>query len=407
MQTHQPFSFKKLPPGLSGFLGGLAGAALVLAIVVSQGQGFLGTFLSGPQVTTQPQDVEVVALDVSDIVEKVTPSVVSIVITKDVPVMEQYYDDPFSDFFGGNSPFHFSIPRYRQNGTEEKEIGGGSGFFISDDGYLVTNGHVVEDEEASYTVFTNDGTSYEANVIAIDEVIDIALLKIDATNPPFLTFGDSDTLKLGEAVIAIGNALGEFRNTVSTGVVSGLSRSIIAGTSYASAESLDNVIQTDAAINPGNSGGPLLNLEGQVVGVNVAVAQNSENIAFSLPVNIIQDSIESMKTNGRVIRPYLGVRYVMVDKALMEKNNLTVDYGALVLRGEETTDLPVIPGSPADKAGIEEYDIILEMDGQKIDDEHSLASLIRNKQVGDTIQLKILHDGEEKTLSVLLEESPS
>src|SRR3990167_11151935 len=244
---------KTIHPFISHLISGFVGGLLVLGIF---SQAIPGFFPNKNQNVNQPEEQtfsgKTTVLDVSDVVEKINPAVVSIVITKDVPVMEEYYDDPFSQFFGEQSPFHFRIPRYRQNGTEEKEIGGGSGFLVSEDGYVVTNGHVVSDEEAQYTVFTNDGTKFEAKVIAIDDVLDVALLKIEATSIPFLIFGDSSTLRLGESVIAIGNALGEFSNTVSTGVVSGLSRSIVAGNGYGMQETLENVIQTDAAINPGN-----------------------------------------------------------------------------------------------------------------------------------------------------------
>ena len=399
---------KTIHPFISHLISGFVGGLLVLGIF---SQAIPGFFPNKNQNVNQPEEQtfsgKTTVLDVSDVVEKINPAVVSIVITKDVPVMEEYYDDPFSQFFGEQSPFHFRIPRYRQNGTEEKEIGGGSGFLVSEDGYVVTNGHVVSDEEAQYTVFTNDGTKFEAKVIAIDDVLDVALLKIEATSIPFLIFGDSSTLRLGESVIAIGNALGEFRNTVSTGVVSGLSRSIVAGNGYGMQETLENVIQTDAAINPGNSGGPLLNMKGEVIGVNVAVAVHSENIGFSLPANAVKESIDSIKEHGRVIRPYFGVRYIPINASVQQKNNLSVDYGALVVRGQQEDELAVIPGSPADKAGIEEYDIFLEIDGQKIDEEHSLVSIIRQKKVGDTVQVKLLHDGKEKEALVVLEESPS
>ena len=248
---------------------------------------------------------------------------------------------------------------------------------------------------------------YNAEVVAVDEVLDIALLKIDATGLSSLSFGNSDVLKLGEPVIAIGNALGEYRNTVSTGVLFGLSRSIVAGDTSGQSEVLENVIQTDAAINPGNSGGPLLNLAGEVIGINVAVARGSENIAFALPANTVKTSVESMKQNGRVIRPYLGVRYTPITASLKEKNKLSVDYGVIVLRGAQPDELAVIPGSPADKAGIVENDILIEVDGVKLDEEHSLSSLIRLKKVGDTISIKLLHKGEEKTLSIKLEEMPN
>lgn len=401
-------------PLSTAVIGGVLGALLGCGgFLVAVQQGWL---VVAPASESQTQGIQLqkdisstnVAglVDVSDIVEQVNPSVVSIVIKKDVPVMERYYEDPFNGLFGGNSPFRFSIPRMRQNGTQEQEVGGGSGFFISNDGYIVTNAHVVSDTQAKYSVVVNDGSTIDATVIAIDDVLDIALIKVEGDAFPFLQFGDSDVLRLGQGVIAIGNALGEFRNTVSTGVVSGLSRSITAGNG-SSSEQLENVIQTDAAINPGNSGGPLLDQQGKVVGVNVAVAGNSENIGFSLPINVVRSSIESMKSEGRVIRPYLGVRYVPVTEELVKANKLSVDYGVLVLRGETREELAVIPGSPADKAGIEENDLILAVDGQTIEANHSLASMIRGKSVGQEIELKIQHKGEEKIVKIKLEETPS
>ncbi len=348
------------------------------------------------------------------IVEKVSPAVVSIVITKDVPIVEQYNEqfNPFEQFFGpnplGDGGLNFQIPQYRQKGTEKKEVGGGSGFLVSKDGLIVTNKHVIVDDTASYTALTNDGKKHEVTVVAKDPVLDVAILKMkDGDNYPYLEFGDSDKLKAGQTVVAIGNALGEFRNSVSVGVISGLSRSIVAGDGRGATEQLEEVIQTDAGINPGNSGGPLLNLSGKVIGVNVAVASGSENIAFALPANSVKGVVESVKSFGEIVRPYIGVRYIQVNSIIKEKNNLSVDYGALVLRGEKPEDLAVIPGSPADKAGIVENDIILEIDKIKLDDEHSLASLVRKKKVGDTIKLKILHQGKEKFVDVKLEKAPN
>lgn len=344
-------------------------------------------------------------------VEKSSPAVVSIIVTKDVPIIEQYFEEapsPFGDFFGNDpfSPFNLQIPRYRERGTEEREIGGGSGFLVTADGTIVTNRHVVSAEEVDYTVFLNDGTKYEARIVARDPVNDIAILKIEGQNLPFLSFGNSDQLKVGQTTIAIGNALAEFRNTVSRGVVSGLSRSIVASGASGGSEELEEVIQTDAAINPGNSGGPLLDIVGNVIGVNVAVALGSENIGFALPANVVKKTVESVQKDGRIIRPYLGVRYVPITPILKERNNLPVDYGVLVLRGETANDLAVIPGSPASKAGVVEGDIILEFDGKKLDEETSLAKLIRDKKVGDSVSLKIWHNGEEKTVTVTLEEAP-
>jgi len=347
-----------------------------------------------------------------EVVEKANPAVVSIIITKDVPIIEQYYqefdpfgDDFFNDFFGNNG-FKFRVPQQKQNGTEKREVGGGSGFFISSDGYIVTNKHVVDDDKAEYTVLTNDGKKYDAKILAKDSTLDVAILKVKGSGFPYLTFDDSDKLKPGQTVIAIGNALGQFRNSVSVGVVSGLSRSIVAGDMFGKSEQLEGVIQTDAAINPGNSGGPLLDIAGNVVGVNVAVSRGAENIGFALTSNTVKNIVNSVKQYGEIVRPYLGVRYTQITENLKKKNNLTVDYGVLVSRGETPEDLAVIPGSPADKAGIVENDIILEIDGVKLEQGKSLASIIRQKEIGQTVKLKILHKGSEKVVEVKLEKAP-
>lgn len=331
-------------------------------------------------------------------VEKASPAVVSIIITKDVPVLERYYRELAPGF-------SIRIPQYRENGeTEKKEIGGGSGFIATNDGYIVTNKHVVTQEEVEYTIFTNDGKEYRAEVVDRDTLNDIAILKIQAENLPFVTFGNSDELKVGQTAIAIGNPLLEFNNSVSVGVISGLSRSITAGDRlFGATELLQGVIQTDAAINPGNSGGPLLDINGKVIGVNVAVA-SAENIGFSIPSNLVQKIVESVKEHGRIVRPYLGVRYVTITPSIKEKNSLQVDYGALVVRGATVEDLAVIPGSPADKAGLSENDVILEVDKQKLDAKMSLGTIISSHNVGDEITLKVLHKGQEKELKVKLEE---
>ncbi len=339
---------------------------------------------------------------VVDAVKKTNPAVVSIIISKEVPKYEAYIDpnaNPFGDLLPG---FTIEIPQYRQKGTEKRQVGEGSGFFVSEDGLIVTNKHVVARKDVEYSVYTNDGKKHAAKVVARDPVLDIALIKIEGRGFPFLTLGNSDQLEVGQNVIAIGNALGEFSNTVSVGVVSGLARSITAGDNSGSVENLDHVIQTDAAINPGNSGGPLLDLSGQVVGVNVAIAVGSQNIGFALPINSVKGAIESVKSTGKIIRPYLGIRYVAINAAIKEKNNLSVDYGVLV-KGNSRDELAVIPGSPADKAGIVENDIILEVDGVKLDDKANLASIIRSKNIGQKVTLKILHKGAEKTVIVIME----
>ncbi len=236
---------------------------------------------------------------IPNMIEKTIPAVVSISISADVPVFEEYYENfwsPFGDFLGHG--IGFKIPRQRQIGIEKQEVGGGTGFLVSSDGYVVTNKHVVNQDGVDYTVVTNNGEKYEVVVIAKDPSLDVAILKIvneETIDFPFLTFAEVSDLRLGETVVAIGNALAEFPNSVSVGVISGLSRDIIAGDGFSFRESLEGVIQTDAAINPGNSGGPLLNAKGEVVGMNVAVAGGGENIGFALPSNIVQSVFESVE----------------------------------------------------------------------------------------------------------------
>lgn len=367
---------------------------------------FLGGAGTPPSLLLQKGSVQSQQELVVAAVEKANPAVVSIVITKDVPVMEQYMQnvDPFGGGMGG---FSFQVPQYRQNGTQKQDVGGGSGFIISADGLVVTNKHVVSDTSATYTLITIDGKKHAVTVVARDPSLDIAILRItDAGKYPFVTFADSGQLKLGQSAIAIGNALAEYRNSVSVGVVSGLSRSITASDHFGgAAEQVEGAIQTDAAINPGNSGGPLLNLDGNVIGVNVAVGQG-ENLGFALPASSVRAVVESVQKTGKIIRPYLGVRYTPIDSALKEKNVLSYDYGVLVGQGTGDGEVAVIPGSPANKAGIVENDIILKFAGEKIDTQHTLSSLIRNKNVGDTAEILLSHKGQEKVVRVTLDRMP-
>jgi serine protease Do len=340
---------------------------------------------------------------VIDVVKQTEPAVVSVVISKDVPKMEQYFEDaPIDPFF---APFNLQIPRLRQNGTELRQIGGGTAFFVSSDGLLLTNKHVVSDERAEYTVYLNDGRELKATVAGRDPTNDVALLKVEGSNFPYLRI-TSEEPTLGQTVIAIGNALAEFRNTVSRGVVSGLQRSIMAGDPYGGqVEQLSRIIQTDAAINQGNSGGPLLNLHGEVLGMNTAVAAGSaQNIAFAIPAEDLARVLKSYQQYKRIVRPYIGIRYTIINDELKAKNNLAYDYGVLVSRGDGQDEPAIIPGSPADKAGIVENDVILEVDGQKLTDETSLQALVQRKMPGDKVRLKIAHQGQEKTVEVTLDE---
>jgi len=342
-------------------------------------------------------------------VEEGSKSVVSIVISKDLPVIEQCPYNPFGNlppqfknFFQQDFNSQFYQPC--DNGkTEHKEIGGGSGFIISEDGMILTNKHVVEDVKADYTVLTNDGGKYDAKVLARDPVQDLAIIKISKTGLPVAKLGDSDSIRLGQTAIAIGNALGEFRNTVSTGVVSGLARSVTASSSSGS-EDLSNLIQTDAAINPGNSGGPLLNLRGEVVGINTAIVSGAQSIGFAIPINQAKRDIKSVKTTGNIKAPYLGVRYIPVTAELADKQKLAVDYGALV-RGSDQGSA-VIADSPADKAGIIAEDIITEVNGKRVDKDHLLVNLIQEYSIGDVVDLTVHRGKVTIHVKVMLAERP-
>ena len=392
------------------FVAGALGAAFATGLLLvwavnnpTQAQKLIGQSMDNNRVTSNrgallpivPESVENGESPVVRVVKSASPAVVSIVVTQEVPVFENFFN-----------PFNLRQPQQNNRSeTERREVGGGSGFLVSADGLIVTNKHVVEGDNVEYAVFTSEGERFEAKVIARDPVNDIGVIKIEGSNLPFLEFGSSDNLEAGQAVIAIGNALGEFSNSVSVGVISGLSRSIQAGDSFGGrVEQLDNVIQTDAAINPGNSGGPLLDVHGRVIGVNVATALGSENIGFALPGDLVKSVVDSVKTTGKISRPMIGVRYVMLTPEIQEQNQLPVDQGALIIGGNQTTELAVIPGSPADKAGLEQGDIILEIDGEALTEENTLSSVIRKKKVGDTVSLTILHDGQRVNRQVALDE---
>ncbi|MBI2008417.1 trypsin-like peptidase domain-containing protein, partial [Candidatus Amesbacteria bacterium] len=328
---------------------------------------------------------------VIEVAERVSPSVVTVRIKKTQLFRQPVFDlDPFMD------PFGF----FRQRGqTQERNIEQdiGTGFVIDDDGLIATNKHVVGDTDAKYEVVTKDDKTYEVEKIYRDPTNDLAILKMGAAGLKPVEMGDSSKLKVGQFVVAIGTALGEFRHTVTTGVVSGLGRGITAGSAFEGfAERLDDVIQTDAAINPGNSGGPLLNSAGQVVGVNTAVSSAGQNIGFAIPINVIKEAIDNFNTTGQFSRPFLGVKYRILDLNTALKND--VPQGAYI---EE-----IVAGSPAEKAGLEAGDIITEMAGQKIaGDDGSLAKIIAGKKVGEKVEVEYYRDGDTKTVAVALDEA--
>lgn len=336
-----------------------------------------------------------------EVVQTASQAVVSIVATAEVPRFENFmFNDPFFRHF-------FNQPEVQEE-RERVQVGAGTGFIVSSDGYIITNRHVVDDSQAEYTVFLNNeenqGEKVLAEVIALDPNYDLAVLKIDKENLPYLSFGDSDNLQVGQTAITIGYALGEFENSVSKGIISGLSRSIVAGSSARRSERLNNLIQADAAINFGNSGGPMLNILGEVIGVNVAMAR-AENIGFAIPGNIAQSAFIEVKETGEIKKEaiaFLGVRYLTIDRNLQERNKLPYDYGALIIRGDIREDLAVLPGSPADIAGLRENDIILEFNGEKITLSRPLFEIIREYKPGDEVELKVFQKGQELNISVTL-----
>jgi S1-C subfamily serine protease len=328
---------------------------------------------------------------VIDVAEKVSPSVVTVSITK-----KQLIVDPFMDPFG-----FFRIPGSGRSETIEQDIG--SGFVISGDGLVVTNKHVVSDISSKYKVISKDDQEFEVKKIYRDPANDLAILQIDpgensgqALIP--IDLGGSNNLKVGQFVIAIGTALGEFRHTVTTGVISGLGRGIQAGDPFGGmVEQLDNVIQTDAAINPGNSGGPLLNSVGQVIGVNVAVAGGgAENVGFAIPIDIVKESLENFNTTGKFSRAFLGVRYQMISRESALLNE--VPEGAYVIE--------VITDSAASKAGVLEADILTKIEGIEVKvKDGGLAAVISKKKVGERVSLEVWRDGEFLNLQATLEEA--
>lgn len=326
----------------------------------------------------EPQRVERTIVSeenaVINVVEKTSSSVVAIGVTQRVI-------NPFDPF---------SIPR-----SSDSTIG--TGFVVSDKGVIVTNKHVVS-AAGTYSVVTKEGQKYEVKKIYRDPTLDLAIVQIDASNLKSLELGDSSKLKVGQTVIAIGNALGRFTNTVTTGVVSGLGRRVVAGDPFGgSRESLDNLIQTDAAINPGNSGGPLLNSAGQVVGVNVATTEGAQNIGFAIPISSVKAIVDEFVATGTVSRPYLGIRYRFITRDVAILNE--VPEGAYIQ--------DVVSEGPADKAGVEPGDIITKINGEKVDSENKISEFIQKATIGQRVELTVWRDGKEQTLVAILSELPS
>lgn len=326
------------------------------------------------------------------VVKKILPAVVSITASKYLTVFESPFGPAFKDF---------AVPK----GKKKVDVSGGSGFIVEPSGIILTNRHVVADPTAEYIVLLNDDKKYTAEILARDPINDVAIIKINAKNLPVIELGDSAQLDLGETVIAIGNALGTFRNTVSRGVISGLSREIMAGDALTQRVArLRGLVQTDAAINPGNSGGPLVNIDGKAIGINTAMVFFAENIGFALPINNAKKDLEDLKQYGRIRQPFLGIRYVLLNQELKNKYNLPVDEGALVVAESMPEETAVVPRSAADRAGIKQSDIILEIQKEKITIKNQLEDLLQKYKVGQTIELKFLRNNKEMLAKVTLEE---
>jgi len=320
----------------------------------------------GNQIITQEEE------DVAGVVSKVSPSVVS-VVTK----------SQGSSFYG----------------TAEEE-GAGTGIIVGKDGYVMTNKHVV-DGATTVGVVLADGTSYDTvKVLGSDPLNDVAFLKIpDVSNLPVAELGDSTSVRVGQKVIAIGNSLGQYQNTVTSGIISGTGRPVSAQ-SGDSVETLTDLIQTDAAINPGNSGGPLLNLQGQVVGINTAIAEDAQGIGFAIPISATKGILKGVLENNTVKRAYLGINYIPITAVVAKEYNLSVKKGAYVFSGNNKT--AVASGSPAAEAGIKDKDIITKVGAIEVGDRGSVASLVAEYAPGDTIELTLLRDGKTMTVRVTL-----
>lgn len=328
----------------------------------------------GNLVKTSQEDV------IASVADKVSPSVVSIVT-----------DVTTQTIFGAAT-----------------QQAAGTGIVVSKDGYILTNRHVISSASKVQVVMADGTTHEDVQVVGTDPLNDVAFLKIDGVSDlRAATLGDSSTVRIGQEVIAIGNSLGQYQNTVTSGIISGKGRPVSAGDgSGGSTESLTDLLQTDAAINPGNSGGPLLNVSGQVIGMNTAVAANAQGIGFAIPINATKGTLKSVLAGKGVQRAYLGLRYVPLTAAVAKQYNLSVTEGAYVVGGENSAT-GVVSEGPADKAGVKDKDIITKINGLTVGRQGGVSSLIGEYAPGDTVELVIVRDGRELTTKVTLAAYPS
>ncbi len=338
-------------------------------------------------------------------IKSAAPAIVTIVISKNVKAVRADLSAEMLSMPAEIRERHApDIPPDAIDAHGMVKIGSGSGFFVDPSGIILTNKHVIADLKATYAVITNDDKRHEAEVIARDPMDDVAILKIKGEKFPTLSLGDSDAIELGQPVLAIGNALGMFKNTVSSGIISGLARAIQAASDpKAGIQEMRGLIQTDTAINPGNSGGPLFDTASQVIGINAAIVFGAQNLSFSIPINAAKRDLADVKKYGRIRRPLLGIRYIVIDEMAQEKMKLPIDHGALV-----STSGPLAPGvlpdSPAEKAGVKDGDIIIACDGVNIENGKVPQDFLENKEVGDILKLTIIRGRKTIEISVTLGE---
>jgi len=334
------------------------------------------------------------------------PAVASIIVGKDYE--EILRERPYELMMPHQDHVDLPIPEEELPHTQggKVRVGGGSGFVVDSSGLILTNKHVVQDPKAEYLVTLPSEDTYPAKVLARDPMNDVAVLKIDADNLPCLGLGNSDEIELGQSVLAIGTALGEFQNTVSCGIISGLSRFINAITDQdGHSQRLRGLIQTDAAINPGNSGGPLVNLQGEVIGINAAIVFGAQNIGFAIPINKAKRDLIELKKYGRIRRPFLGVRYILLNPMIIKRFRLPIENGAFVLREGAPGKPAVMPGSAAFRAGVHEADVILELNKKTITEKTALEDALEDIPIGSTVPMKVWRKGEVLDLNVVAEEN--
>jgi serine protease Do len=329
----------------------------------------------------------------------VTPTVTNIIVPEEEAVIKAYESTLPSVV---NIVISEELKNMMGN-VSKQDTGGGTGFFISSDGYILTNKHVVARDDVDYTVVTSDGREFTASVLGRDPLFDVAIVKIEGSGFKPAKLGDSDKIRISSSVLAIGNVLAEFRNTVTRGIVSGIGRTITASGGGLT-ETIEGAIQTDASINPGNSGGPLINLKGEVIGINTAINRAGESLGFAIPINIAKQALANFKKHGKIVRTFVGLRYVMLNRAIARAYGLPVSQGAYVLIKNNLGEPGVVAGGPAETAGVQLGDIVLEINGQKLSIQKSLASAIAQYEPAQKIKLKILRQGSELTLEATLGE---